>query len=290
MILSGRAIAEQIEKEIHHTVSTLRTPPGLAVVLIGDNAASSAYVSRKRKACLAVGIESFYHPLPASTTEGELLHLIDRLNRDPLVDGILVQLPLPSHIKNETIVEAISPQKDVDGFHPENLGKLLLGHPGGFIPCTPLGIKVLLERSAIAVAGKEVVIVGRSSIVGKPLAALLMQPASGCNATVTVVHRQTHNLEAHTRRADLLVAAIGSPHFIKEHMVRAGAVVIDVGINRIDDPNSPKGYRIVGDVDFNQVEQKCFAITPVPNGVGPMTVAMLLHNTLLSRQRRERSF
>jgi methylenetetrahydrofolate dehydrogenase (NADP+) / methenyltetrahydrofolate cyclohydrolase len=230
-----------------------------------------------------VGILSFFHHLPETTSEEELLKLISDLNHDKNVDGILVQLPLPSHMNSEKIIEAIDPKKDVDGFHPINIGKLLLGLKGGFVPCTPLGIKILLERYQIPVVGKDVVIVGRSAIVGKPLAALLMQNAPHCNATVTVVHSQTRDLKAHCARADILVAAIGSPRFITADMVKERAVVVDVGISREE---SDGGYRLVGDVDFNQVEKKCFAITPVPKGVGPMTVAMLLHNTLLSHQRR----
>ena len=289
MILSGKIIADEIQSEIRETIASLPSPPGLAVVLIGDNPSSHAYVTMKRKACLAVGIQPFFHPLPETTSESTLLQLIHTLNDDGTVDGILVQLPLPSHMHTEKIVEAIDPSKDVDGFHPVNLGKLLLGHTGGFIPCTPLGIKILLERSQIDVAGLDVVIVGRSAIVGKPLAALLMQNAKGCNATVTVVHSQTRHLKEHTRRADLVVAAIGSPRFIQEDMIKEGAIVIDVGINREEDPEQPKGYRIVGDVDFNRVEKKCLAITPVPKGVGPMTVAMLLHNTLRSHLQRSSS-
>lgn len=286
MILSGKAIADEIQEEIRHVVTTLPSPPGLAVILIGNNPSSLAYVTMKRKACAAVGIDAFFHHLDESTSQSELLALITTCNRDHKIDGILVQLPLPPHIDTEKIVNAIDPQKDIDGFHPINLGKLLLGHPGGFIPCTPLGIKVLLERAHIPVEGQNVVIVGRSSIVGKPLAALLMQNAPGCNATVTVVHSRTQNLSVHTSQADILVAAVGAPRFIQEEWVKEGAVVVDVGINREIDHQEPKGYRIVGDVDFNRVEKKCRAITPVPKGVGPMTVAMLLHNTLLSHQRR----
>lgn len=285
MILSGKTLADEIQDEIRRKVANLSTPPGLAVVLIGDNPSSHSYVTMKRKACQSVGIKAALHQLPLSTTESHLLHLIHELNRDQEVDGILVQLPLPAHINSENIVAAIDPNKDVDGFHPVNLGKLLLGHPGGFIPCTPLGIKILLERYHIATEGQEVVIVGRSAIVGKPLAALLMQNAPGCNATVTVVHSRSRNLHAHTLRADILVAAIGSPRFIQADMVKEGAVVIDVGINREEDLHKPQGYRIVGDVDYDSVTKKCRAITPVPKGVGPMTVAMLLQNTLLSHQR-----
>jgi len=286
MILSGKIIADEIQDEIHRKVRLLKSPPGLAVILVGNNLSSLTYIKMKRRACERVGIHSLFHHLKETTSESELLKLIKKLNSDTSVDGILVQLPLPAHIDKEKVIEAIDPQKDVDGFHPINLGKLLLGLKGGFIPCTPLGIQVLLERSSISCEGKEVVIVGRSHIVGKPLATLLMQNAPGLNGTVTVVHSKTANIAMHTARADVLIAAIGSPRFIKAEMVKEGAVVIDVGINREEDPQMPQGYRIVGDVDFNPVEKKCQAITPVPKGVGPMTVAMLLHNTLLSYQRR----
>ena len=288
MILSGKAIADKIQEEIEKTIASLSSPPGLAVVLVGDNVSSHAYIKMKRRACALVGIHSFFHHFPETISEMELLQLIIQLNQKTEIDGILVQFPLPPHIESEKVVELIDPHKDVDGFHPINIGKLLIGSKGGFIPCTPLGIKTLLDRSQISVEGKDVVIVGRSSIVGKPLAALLMQNSVGCNATVTVVHSRTPHLKAHTSRADILVAALGSPHFIKEDMVREGAVVIDVGINREEDFQMPQGYRIVGDVDFNQVKHKCSAITPVPKGVGPMTVAMLLQNTLLSYRRRIR--
>lgn len=289
MILSGKAIADIIQAEIAQVTATLPSAPGLAVVLIGDHPSSLSYISAKRKACSAVGIQSFLHHFPDTMSEQELLALISHLNLDPQVDGILVQLPLPAHLDSEKVISAIDPKKDVDGFHPVNAGKLLLGQGGGFVPCTPLGIQVLLERSKIEVAGRDVVIVGRSAIVGKPLAALLMQNTPNGNATVTVVHSRTRDLIAHTRRADILVAAIGSPRFIKEEMVKEGAVVVDVGINRVQDSSAASGYRIVGDVDFNQVEKKCLGITPVPKGVGPMTVAMLLHNTLLSYQRKSPS-
>ena len=285
MILSGKAIADEIQEELRQKISKLSSPPGLAMVLVGDNPSSQTYVNMKRKACGNVGIHSFFYHLPATASEIELLNLISELNQDKKVDGILVQSPLPKHINSEKIITAIDPTKDVDGFHPINAGKLLLGHKDGFIPCTPLGIQVLLERSHISVEGKDVVIVGRSPIVGKPLAALLIQNAPNSNATVTVVHSKTSDLKAHTRRADILVAAIGSPCFIKEDMIKEGVVVIDVGINRVEDPSKPQGYRLVGDVDFNLVEKKCLAITPVPKGVGPMTVAMLLQNTFLGHQR-----
>ncbi len=278
MILSGKEAADHIHAQIKQTIEQLESPPGLAVVLLGENPSSHTYVNMKRRACEKVGIRSFFHHLPDSTTENELLLLVEKLNRDPHTDGILVQLPLPGHIDPISIVEAIAPNKDVDGFHPVNLGKVIAGLGDGFIPCTPLGIKHLLEYYHIGVEGKHVVIVGRSAIVGKPLAALFMQNAPGCNATVTVVHSRTPNPQNFTRQADILIAAVGIPRFIKADMVKEGAVVVDVGINREEG-------RLVGDVDFENVEKKCKAITPVPKGVGPMTVAMLLHNTLLAFQR-----
>ncbi len=275
MILSGKAVADEIKLELKAQIETLPSSPGLAVILVGNNPASESYIKMKRQACQAVGITSFFHPFPESIREDELLEFIQKQNADPKVDGILVQFPLPSHISTEKVIEAIDPNKDVDGFHPINMGKLLLGLKGGFIPCTPLGIKVLLERSHISVEGKDVVIVGRSQIVGKPLAALFLQNTRGCNATVTVIHSKSSHFVEHTKRADILIAAMGSPHFIKADMIKEGAVVVDVGINRLE--NS-----LVGDVDFNEVEKKCQAITPVPGGVGPMTVAMLLQNTCSS--------
>jgi methylenetetrahydrofolate dehydrogenase (NADP+) / methenyltetrahydrofolate cyclohydrolase len=279
MILSGKGVADQIQEEIAEEVGRLSSPPCLAIVLTGDNPSSQSYVLAKRKACEKVGIKAEFYQLPVDTSESTLIALIHKLNEDSSVDGILVQLPLPNVIRAEEVVAAIDPEKDIDGFHPTNLGKLLLGHSGGFIPCTPLGIKTLLERSNIDVVGQDVVIVGRSNIVGKPLAALLMQNAPGANATVTLVHSRTPNLKKHTLRADILVVAIGSPRFITADMVKEGAVVIDVGINREHD-------KIVGDVDFNTVAPKCRAITPVPKGVGPMTVAMLLYNTLQARLKK----
>jgi len=279
MILSGKEVADNIHLQLKQTIGSLSSAPGLAVILLGDNPSSQTYVNMKRRACEKVGIHSFFHHLPDSTTEKKLLQLIKKLNHDTAVDGILVQLPLPDHIDPVNVIEALDPQKDIDGFHPLNLGKVMAGLSDGFIPCTPLGIKTLLEHYQISVEGKHVVIAGRSAIVGKPLATLLMQNAPGCNATVTVVHSRTRNLAELTRQADILVAAVGIPRFIKADMVKEGAIVVDVGINR-------EGDNLVGDVDFENVEKKCKAITPVPKGVGPMTVAMLLQNTLLSYQRK----
>ncbi len=281
-ILDGKSIAQAIRDEVKDEVSALiqRTiTPGLAVVLVGDDPASQVYIRMKRKACAEAGIESFEHRLDASTTERQLLDLVASLNEDPKVHGILVQLPLPDHIAEERVLNAINPEKDVDGFHPINVGRLLAGGRA-LRPCTPYGCQELLRRSGYAIEGQHVVIVGRSNIVGKPLAAMLMQKAEGANATVTVCHSRTKNMDSITQQADILVAAIGQPEFVTARMVREGAVVLDVGINRVDDPAAAKGYRLVGDVEYASVSEKAEAITPVPGGIGPMTVAMLLKNTV----------
>jgi methylenetetrahydrofolate dehydrogenase (NADP+)/methenyltetrahydrofolate cyclohydrolase len=284
MILSGTLIADQIRAEMAAQLLLIKKErkPHLAVVLVGNIAASQTYVGMKKKACEEVGMISTIHTLSDTILEEELLKKIDELNCDKNVDGILIQAPLPKHIQFERVIEKLDPKKDVDGFHPINMGKLLLGTPGGFVPCTPLGIQVLLERSAVPTSGKHVVIVGRSNIVGKPLAALLMQNKANANATVTVANSKTQNLGLLTQTADILIAAVGVPRFIKAEMVKPGAVVIDVGINHEKDPSNSKGYRLVGDVDYDAVAHKCSAITPVPKGVGPMTVAMLLQNTMQS--------
>ncbi|MDA8144430.1 MAG: bifunctional methylenetetrahydrofolate dehydrogenase/methenyltetrahydrofolate cyclohydrolase FolD [Thermaerobacter sp.] len=275
-ILDGKATAESLRQEQAQRVAALQArgiTPGLAVVLVGENPASQTYVRNKERACQAVGIYSEVHRLPQSTSQQELLGLIARLNADPKIHGVLVQLPLPEKLDEEQVILAIRPDKDVDGFHPENAGKLLLGQEA-FIPCTPRGILVLLERAGIPVAGREVVVVGRSNIVGKPAGLLLLAQ----NATVSVCHSRTANLAEHTRRADILVVAVGKPGFITADMVRPGAVVVDVGINRVGD-------RLVGDVDFEGVSQVAGWITPVPGGVGPMTISMLLENTLEAAER-----
>lgn len=277
MLIDGKKIAAEITAEIEKKVSQFTgRKPGLAFILVGENPASQSYVRSKKKACAQAGIVSTTIELPASIALSDLLKQIEGLNRNPEIDGILVQLPLPPHLDERLITAAIDPSKDVDGFHPLNVGKMLLGEEGGFLPCTPYGIQVLLERAKIPVEGKHVVIVGRSNIVGKPLAAILMQKKPHCNATVTLVHSQSENFHAITRSADILVAAIGRPLFIQPDMIKPQATVIDVGINRLADG------KIVGDVDFQQVSQKAGAITPVPGGIGPMTIAMLLHNTLSS--------
>jgi methylenetetrahydrofolate dehydrogenase (NADP+)/methenyltetrahydrofolate cyclohydrolase len=284
-IIDGTEIAGRIRKEIAQGIEALKTEsgviPGLAVVLIGDNPASRSYVRNKNKAAREIGIYSEQHALPENTSEVELLRLVDRLNKDSRIHGILVQLPLPRQIGEQKVINAILPDKDVDGFHPISLGRIMTGEKG-FRPCTPLGIQKLLSYAGVKIAGSHVVVVGRSNIVGKPIANMLMQKEEDADATVTVCHSHSRDLPAITRQADILIAALGRPEFITADMVREGAVVIDVGINRIVDPSHPKGQRMVGDVKFDEVCRKAGAITPVPGGVGPMTITMLLYNTLLS--------
>lgn len=287
-IIDGRTIAAEIRTEVGREVARLRDAGvelKLSAILVGEDPASRIYVRTKRRACSEVGITSEVMKLPSTVPEEELLQRIDSLNGDSRVSGILVQRPLPGHISADEVLEAVTPEKDVDGFHPRNLGRLLAGSPS-FVPATPLGIQELLLRSGHPPDGRDVVIVGRSDLVGKPLAALLMRKSEGANATVTVCHSSTRRLEAHTKRANILVVAAGSPGFIRGHMVKAGAVVIDVGINRVEDARNPKGYRIVGDVAFEEVSKVARAITPVPGGVGPMTVAMLLRNTVTAGSRQ----
>ncbi len=270
-LIDGKAIAKKIQEELKTDIDKISgRKPGLAFILIGEDHASKTYVQMKRKGCLEVGIHSEILRLPADVTEKDLLKKINRLNNDPNIDGILIQQPFPNHISTAKIVEAIDPSKDVDGFHPANLGRLLLGTTGGFIACTPLGIMKMIERSGITTDGIEAAVIGRSNIVGKPLAALLIQ--KGTNATVTIAHSRTTNLKEVCKRADLLIAAIGRPHFITADMVKPGAVVIDVGINQTD-------QGLLGDVDFENVKDVASAITPVPGGVGPMTIATLFTNT-----------
>jgi methylenetetrahydrofolate dehydrogenase (NADP+)/methenyltetrahydrofolate cyclohydrolase len=281
-IIDGKAIAAQVNDEVKAGVDELKAKgitPCLAAVLVGDVPASQVYVRTKRKACEHVGISSVLHTPAGDIPETQLLALIDQLNGDPAVHGILVQLPLPGHIDEAKVIECISPSKDVDGFHPNNVGKLVIGMDT-FKPCTPAGVQELLVRSGIEIAGKHAVVVGRSNIVGKPVANLLVQKAQHANATVTVCHSRTHDLPALTRQADILIAALGAPHVVSADMVKTGAVVVDVGINRVEDASAKKGYRIVGDVDFDEVSRVASAITPVPGGVGPMTVAMLMANPL----------
>lgn len=286
-IIKGSEIAEQIRAELRTDIAALKEKgitPGLAVVLVGEDPASQSYVRMKGKACEDLGLFSQTIVKPADTSEEELLALIDSLNADPRIHGILVQLPLPKHIDENKVILRIEPDKDVDGFHPVNVGKMLIGEPG-FLPCTPHGIQEMLMRSGNDPEGKHVVVVGRSNIVGKPVAAILVQKKKGANATVTIAHSRTKDLASITRAGDILVAAMGSPEFIKADMVKEGAVVIDVGSNRIEDPSAKKGYRWAGDVDFDNVKEKASAITPVPGGVGPMTIVMLMKNTVLSASR-----
>jgi len=282
-LIDGRAIAENVYVDLRREIAELKSKgntPGLAVVLVGDNPASRTYVRSKDKMCRALGLHSVKLELPVSTTQPELLARVEELNRDPSIHGILVQSPAPKQIDEEAIVRALDPSKDVDGFHWENVAKLVIGDPSGFVPCTPLGIQRLLTESKIDIDGAHVVIVGRSMIVGKPLALLLMRKNKDANATVTVVHSRSRDLEKITRSADILIAAIGQANFVKAAHVRDGASVIDVGINRVEDAASERGYRLVGDVAFDEVAKKAAAITPVPGGVGPMTIAMLMSNTV----------
>lgn len=278
-IIDGNLIAAQIRDELKERVNGIGVKPKLVAVLVGSNLASAVYVRNKQRACEGVGIDSEVVKLEESISEDELLGIVRGLNEDNRTNGIIVQLPLPKHISERKVIETIDPLKDVDGFHPQNMGFLLAGEPR-FVPSTPLGIQELLLRCGYETNGKHVVIVGRSNIVGKPLAALLLCKGKGANATVTVCHSRTKNLAEVTREADILVAAIGKAGMIREDMVKKGAIVIDVGINRIKDETRKSGYRLAGDVDFDSVKEKAEAITPVPGGVGPMTVAMLLSNTL----------
>ena len=254
--------------------------PGLAAVLVGDHPASHTYVRMKGKACDEAGLYHETIRLPAHTTESELLGLIERLNADHKIHGILVQLPLPPQVHTERVLHRVDPAKDVDGFHPENVGKVAIGDPTGFRPATPYGVQQLLVRSEIETTGRHAVVVGRSTIVGRPMASLLLQNGPGGNATVTVCHSRTRNIAAITRLADILIVAIGKPEYVTGDMVKPGAVVIDVGVNRVEDPALKKGYRLVGDVTFDEAKKVASAITPVPGGVGPMTITMLLYNTV----------
>ncbi len=288
-LIDGKAIASRIHAETSATVSELAAKsslkPGLVFVRVGEDPASRAYVGMKEKMASEIGIDSRTIVLDEKTTQDELLGIIADLNSDTAVHGILVQAPLPSHIDERVIFSAVDPGKDVDGFHPVNVGKLMLGDTSGFRPCTPAGVHELLIRSGVETSGAEVVVLGRGNIVGKPMAAILMQKAAHANATVTVVHSRSRNVAESCRRADILIAAMGSAHFVKADMVKPGAVVIDVGVNRIDDPSAKRGYRLVGDVDFENIQPLAGMITPNPGGVGPMTIAMLMHNTALAASR-----
>lgn len=283
ILIDGKAAAARVLEECRATLATLAASgikPGLAVVLVGEDPASKAYVGSKDRTCRDLGMHSVKFEMPATTTQEELLGVVRQLNADPAIHGILVQSPPPPHLDEAAVIRAIDPRKDVDGFHPENVAKLALEDPSGFVPCTPLGCQRLLMDYQIPTEGARVVVLGRSMIVGKPLALLLMAKGAGGNATVTVAHSRSQDLPGLCRSADILIAAIGKPRLVTADFVREGAVVIDVGINRIADPTAKSGYRLVGDVDFDAVAPKCRAITPVPGGVGPMTIAMLISNTI----------
>lgn len=284
-IIDGNKIAETIRGELATEIEKLKNEhavtPGLATVLVGENPASEVYVRMKNKAAHAIGIFSEQHNLPVDVPEEELLKLVEELNLNDKIHGILVQLPLPDHIDEHKILNTILPEKDVDGFHPVNMGKLIIGEKG-FRPCTPYGVQKMLVYSGIELEGAKVVVVGRSNIVGKPIANMLLQKQDEANATVTVCHSRTKDLPSVTREADILIAAMGRPEFITADMVGEGAVVIDVGVNRVDDASKKRGYKLVGDVKFDEVSKKCKAISPVPGGVGPMTITMLLYNTVES--------
>jgi methylenetetrahydrofolate dehydrogenase (NADP+)/methenyltetrahydrofolate cyclohydrolase len=287
-LIDGTALAKKIRAEVATDVAALREQgvvPGLSVVLVGEDPASAVYVGAKEKASREAGMAGETIRLAATTSQAELLALVEQLNQDEKVHGILVQMPLPKQIDPDTVIRHIRPDKDVDGFHPVNVGKLLIGHSDGFAPCTPAGVQRMLVEYGVATKGAEVVVIGRSTIVGKPMAALMVQSGAGADATVTVCHSRTRDLAAHTRRADILIVAAGRPRMVTADMVKAGAVVIDVGMNRIADATTKSGTRLVGDVDFDSVRQVASLITPVPGGVGPMTIAMLLRNTVRAAQR-----
>jgi methylenetetrahydrofolate dehydrogenase (NADP+)/methenyltetrahydrofolate cyclohydrolase len=282
-LIDGNAIAKSIREEVTAEVAKLVArgiKPGLAVVLVGEDPASEVYVRNKGRACDAAGMHGVTINMPATTTQEELLAQVKRLNEDEAIHGILVQMPLPKHLDADIVIRSILPEKDVDGFHPVNVGKSLIGDRSGFVPCTPAGVQEMLARSGTDTKGKECVIVGRSNIVGKPMMALMVQNAPNANATVTVCHSATRDLKEHTLRADILIVAAGKPKMVTGDMVKEGAVVIDVGINRIADPSAKSGFRLVGDVDFDGARERASKITPVPGGVGPMTIAMLLKNTV----------
>ena len=286
-IIDGKQVAADMREELKAKVAKLKEQgivPGLAVVLVGEDPASKSYVTAKERACEETGIYSDDNRLPAETSQEELMAMVDKLNKDPKINGILVQLPLPKHLNESEVLLAIDPNKDVDGFHPVNVGRMVVGEEA-FLSCTPHGIIQLLLRNNVKLEGAEVVIVGRSNIVGKPVANMLIQKNDKGNATVTVCHTRTKNLAEHCLRADIIIAAAGRPNTVTADMVRDGAVVIDVGVNRVEDASKKRGYRLVGDVDFEAVKEKASLITPVPGGVGPMTITMLLYNTVESAER-----
>lgn len=288
-VLDGAALAESVKADVAGRVAALArrgTTPGLTAVLVGDDPASAVYVGSKERTCIELGMKGETIRRPATITQDELLGIVDRLNNDPTVHGILVQMPLPKHIDPEAVIHRIRPDKDVDGFHPVNVGKLLIGDKSGFAPCTPAGVLYMLQASGVHTAGADCVIVGRSNIVGKPMASLMIQP--GVDSTVTVCHSRTQDLAAHARRADILIVAAGRAQMVTGDMVKAGAVVIDVGMNRIPDASKKSGTRLVGDVDFDSVRPIASLITPVPGGVGKMTIAMLMANTVRAAEREVR--
>ena len=287
-LILGKEVAEEVFVDLRKRIAALKdagTVPGLAVILVGDDPASQVYVRNKVRKCEELGMRSVKIEMPATTTQEELLAKVSELNSDPSVHGFLVQLPLPKHIDEKAVINAIDPAKDADCFHPVNVGKMLIGEPD-FLPATPAGVMEMLKRRGIQTAGKHAVVIGRSNIVGKPMAAILMQ--RGADATVTVANSRTEDLASITRTADILIAAVGKPGFVTADMVKEGAVVIDVGTNRVDDPSSPKGSRLVGDVDFEAVKEKASWITPVPGGVGPMTICMLMANAVRAAERASR--
>jgi methylenetetrahydrofolate dehydrogenase (NADP+)/methenyltetrahydrofolate cyclohydrolase len=286
-IIDGKQVAADMREELKKEVAKLKEQgvvPGLGVILVGEDPASKSYVTAKERTCEEIGIYSDDNRLPAETSQKELMARVRKMNKDPKIHGILVQLPLPKHLNETEVLLAIDPAKDVDGFHPMNVGKMVVGEEA-FLPCTPHGVIQLLIRSGVKIEGADVVIVGRSNIVGKPLANMLIQKKPNRNATVTVCHTRTKDIARHTKRADILIAAAGQPNTITADMVKEGVVVIDVGVNRIDDPTKKQGFRLVGDVDFEAVKEKASLITPVPGGVGPMTITMLMYNTVEAAKR-----
>lgn len=286
-IIDGKQVAAEMRAELKTAVSQLSTKgiiPGLGVILVGEDPASQSYVSAKEKACAEAGIYSDDNRLPAETTQEDLIALVEQMNNDPKIHGILVQLPLPKHIDESAVIGTIYPEKDVDGFTPGNVGRLVIGEPC-FLPCTPHGVVQLLARSGVEISGAHAVVVGRSNIVGKPIANMLLQKKENANATVTICHTGTKNMASFTRQADILIVAAGWPNTITADMVKEGVAVIDVGVNRVEDATRKRGYRLVGDVDFEGVKEKASVITPVPGGVGPMTITMLMVNTVESAKR-----
>lgn len=286
-LILGKDVSEEIYGELRQRIDALKAKgvtPGLAVVLVGDDPASQVYVRKKGEMCESLGMKSVTVRMPGDITQEQLMAKVDELNNDPTIHGFLVQLPLPSHLDEEQVINSISPSKDVDCFHPTNVGRVLIGNPD-FLPATPAGVQQMIIRSGVETSGKHVVVIGRSNIVGKPMAAMMVQKGIGADSTVTIVHSRTKDLPSITRQADILIVAIGKPRFVTADMVKEGAVVIDVGTNRVEDPTHPKGSRLVGDVDFEAVKDRASAITPVPGGVGPMTICMLMANAVKAAER-----